>query len=206
MSGEKGLSAIADEVLSDVQKEAEAAILSAEREAKNTLKLAKEEAKRNYHDIIKQAAEKAEAEKRKIASVTEIEMRNRLFQTKDELVEYAFEKAFRKIQDYTKTEKYHTHLLELIQEGIKKIGQKDLVLQINASDSAWLNQAYLNRLCKKLDCSLKLSDQTLTCIGGCKIQTVDGKISYDGTLDNKFEELKPLLRVEVAKLLFRAET
>ena len=48
MSVKDGLSAIANEVLEDVQKEAEAIILAAEKEAKETLKTAKKQADQNY--------------------------------------------------------------------------------------------------------------------------------------------------------------
>jgi vacuolar-type H+-ATPase subunit E/Vma4 len=206
MSLKNGLSAIANDVLGDVQKEAEAIILAAENEAKATLKAAKEQAEQSYLTMINQATEKAEAEKRKIATVTEVEMRNRLFQTKDDLVGIAFEKAVSKLKDFTKTERYHGYLLKLVEEGARKIGQKNLAVQVNAADKIWLTQGSLNRLSEKLDCKLKLLDQTANCIGGCKVQTIDDKISYDGTLDNKIQELKPVLRVEVAKILFRMET
>ena len=63
----------------------------------------------------------------------------------------------------------------------------------------------LNRLSKKLRRELKLSDKNEDFIGGCKIQTVDGKITYDSTIDNRLQELKPALRVEVAKILFEKE-
>ena len=48
MTVKDGISAIAKEVLGDVQKEAEAIILAAENEAKATLKAAKEQADQNY--------------------------------------------------------------------------------------------------------------------------------------------------------------
>ena len=112
MSIKNGLSAIANEVLGDVQKEAEAIILAAENQAKETLKAAKEQANQNYRAIISQAKAKAEAEKRKIASVTEVEMRNRLLQTKEDLVDAAFEKALGKLQNFVETEEYHTYLLK----------------------------------------------------------------------------------------------
>ena len=206
MSRKNGLSAIANEVLGDVQKEAEAIILAAENEAKETLKAAKEQADQSYLTITNQATERAEAEKRRIASVTDVEMRNRLFHAKEDLVDLAFEKAILKLKDFAKTERYHNYLLKLVEEGTRKIGQKNLAVQVNAADKTWLTKGFLNRLSKKLDCELKLLDQTINCIGGCKIQTVDGKISYDGTLDNRVQELKPVLRVEVAKILFRVET
>ena len=205
MSIKDGLSAIASEVLGDVQKEAEAIILAAENEAKETLKAAKEQADQNYQTIINQAKTKAENERRKIASVTEVEMRNRLLQTKEDLVNTAFEKALIKLEDFVTTEKYHEYLLKLIEEVAERIDQKNLVVQVNAKDKAWLTQDILNPLSKKLHCELKLSDQTEDCIGGCKIQTVDGKITYDSTIDNRLQELKPALRVEVAKILFGKE-
>ena len=68
---------------------------------------------------------KAEAEKRKIASVTEVEMRNRLLQTKEDLVDVAFEKAFVELKNFVETEDYHDYLLKLIQNAAEKIGQKD---------------------------------------------------------------------------------
>jgi V/A-type H+-transporting ATPase subunit E len=205
VSVKDGLSAIANEVLGDVQKEAEAIILSSQNQAKETLKVAKQQADEKYKTMINQATAKAEGEKRKIASVTEVEMRNRLLQSKEELVDIAFDKALARIKEFAATEEYHSYLLKLIKEVAERIGQKKLTMQVNAKDKAWLTQDTLNHLSKKLNCELTLLDQTEDYIGGFKIQTVDGKITYDSTLDNRLEELKPVLRVEVAKILFGKE-
>jgi len=202
MSVKNGISAIAKDVVGDVQKDAEAIILAAENEAKTTLKAAKEQADQNYRAIITQAKTKAEAEKRKIASVTDVEMRNRLLQTKEDLVDVAFEKALVELKNFTETADYHDYLLKVIQSAAQKMGQKDLVVQVNPKDKAWLTLDVLKRLSKKLHCELRLSDKTEDYIGGCIIQTEDGKIIYDATLDNRLQELKPVLRVELAKTLF----
>ena len=200
-----GLSAIANEVLGDVQKEAEAIILSSQDQAKETLKLAKQQADEKYKTMINQATAKAEGEKRKIASVAEVEMRNQLLKSKEELVDAAFDKALARIKEFAESDEYHRYLLKLIKEAAKRIGQKKLAIQVNAKDKAWLTQDSLSRLCEKLNCELTLLDQTEDYIGGFKIQTVDGKITYDSTLDNRLTELKPVLRVEVAKILFGKE-
>jgi len=206
MSIKSGLSAITSEVLEDVQKEAEAIILAAENEAKKTLRAGKEQADQNYQTIINQAKTQAENERRKITSVTEVEMRNRLLQTKEELVNTALEKALIKLEGFVTTEKYHEYLLKLIEEVAERIDQKNLVVQVNSKDKAWLTRDILNPLSKKLHRELKLSEQTEDYVGGCKILTVDGKITYDSTIDNRLQELKPALRVEVAKILFGKES
>ncbi len=200
-----GLSAIANEVLGDVQKEAEAIIISAENHSKETLKAQKEQAMQNYLTLVSQATLKAEDERRKIASVTEVEMRNHLLQTKEGLVEAAFDIALEKLKDFVTTEEYHTYLLNLIKEVAKNVGQKSLIVQVNAKDKAWLTQEALDRLSEKQHIELTLSVQTEDFIGGCKIQTLDGKISNDNTIDNRLKELKPTLRVEVARILFEKE-
>jgi V/A-type H+-transporting ATPase subunit E len=202
----EGLSAIASEVLEDALKEAEAIILESEREAKKILKTAKEETEKNYTAAINQATAKGEAEKLKIASLTAVEMRNRLLQTKETLVDQSFQKALDRLKDFVKTEEYNDYLLELMEKGAEKIGSKTLIVRVNAKDKAWLMQHNLSRLSKKLSCQLKLSDQVEDCIGGCKIQTIDGKVIYDNTIENRLQELKPALRVEVAKILFGKET
>jgi V/A-type H+-transporting ATPase subunit E len=202
MSIKNGISAIAKDVVGDVQKEAEAIILVAENEAKAMLKAAKEQADQNYRATITQAKAKAEAEKRKIASVTEVEMRNRLLQIKEDLVDVAFEKALVELKNFVQTEDYHDYLLKTIQNAAKRMGQKDLVVQVNAKDKGWLTADTLKRLSKKLHCELRLSDKTEDYLGGCIIQTEDGKIIYDVTLDNRLQELKPVLRIELSKTLF----
>ncbi len=202
MSVKSGISAIAKDVVGDVQEEAKAIILAAEREAKATLKTAKEQADQNYKAIITQAKLKIDAEKRKIASVTEVEMRNRLLQTKEDLVDIAFEKALAKLRNFVETDDYHEYLLKIIQNAAKNIGQKSLTIQVNATDKEWLTPDVLKRLSKKLHCELRLFEKTGDYLGGCIIQTDDEKIIFDVTLDNRLQELKPILRVELAKTLF----
>jgi V/A-type H+-transporting ATPase subunit E len=155
MSIKNGISAITNDVLGDVQKEAEAIILAAENEAKATLKSAKEQADQIYRAIICQAKVIAEAEKRKIASVTDVEMRNRLLQAKEELVDIAFEKALGELKNFVETEDYHDYLIKLIQSAAEKMGKKDIVVHVNAKDNNWLTQDLVKRLSKKCRSELR---------------------------------------------------
>jgi vacuolar-type H+-ATPase subunit E/Vma4 len=206
MGVKTGISAIASEVIGDVQKEAEAAILDAQNEAKETLRAANEKAKETYRAIIADAKKRAETEKRKSASVAEVEMRNRLLQTKEDLVDKAFESAVEKLGGFTETEEYHSYLLDLIEAAAKKLEQNDLVVYVNAKDRGWLTQDMLKHISKKLHTELELSQETPDYIGGCKIQTGDGKIIFDATIDSRLQELKPRLRSQIAAQLFGAAT
>ena len=205
MSVKIGVAAIANEVISDVQKEAEAAIAAAENEAKETLRAAKEQADRVYREILVEANRKAETEKRKIASVTEVELRNRLLQVKEDLVDEAFQKAIVKLKEFTQTPDYPPYLLKLVEDIAGQMDQASLEVEVNAKDQALTANA-LKKISQKTGVKLKLSQSTPSYIGGCKVQSEDGRIIYDGTLDNRLAMLKPELRAKIAKSLFGEKT
>jgi V/A-type H+-transporting ATPase subunit E len=202
MGVKNGISAIANDVINDVQKEAETIICAAENEAKATMKSAKEEADQIYGAIINQAKATVEAEKRKISSKTEVEIRNQLLQMKEDLVDIAFEKAFVELKNFVETKSYNDYLIKLIQSTVEKMVKKDVSIQVNSKDRKLLTPDLLKSLSRKCSCELRLSEKTEGHIGGCIIQTEDGKIIYDATLDNRMQELKPILRVDLAKILF----
>jgi V/A-type H+/Na+-transporting ATPase subunit E len=206
MDVKDGLVAIAGEVLGDVQKEAEAIILAAEEEAKKALQQAKAQADHDYLTLVNQAKDKAVEERRRIASLTELEIRNKLLQTKEELVDEAFERALGKLKAFEATTKYRAYLLRQIGDITKRIGAKKIVIQVNTKDKDWLTPEKLEELSEKLKIKLILSPQTGDFIGGCKIHTEDLKAAYDGTFENRLQELKPILRAEVAKILFQEAT
>jgi V/A-type H+-transporting ATPase subunit E len=202
MNVKDGLVAIASDVLEDVQKEAEALIIDAENEAKKNLQISKEQADHNYLSIVNESQVEAEAERKRINSLTEVEIRNILLQTKEKIVDEAFQKAIEKLEDFAETDEYYTFLTKQIKKASSKLISKNFFIQVNYKDKKWLASSNLESLSKKLGIILELFDQTENFIGGCKIQTKDGSITYDGTIDNRLAELKISLRGEIANLLF----
>jgi V/A-type H+/Na+-transporting ATPase subunit E len=200
-----GLTAIAAEVLEDIRKEAETTIQNSQNEAKQTLKMAKEVAEKAYSAIVDDAKTRADTEKRKIQSLTDVEKRNRLLQSKEELVNAAFEHASKHLGDFVLTSEYHVYLLNLINEVAGKLGAGKIVVQVNAADMKWLTRVNLNSIEQKMGVKLQLDHQALDGVGGCKVQTADGARVFDESFENRMEQLKPALRVEVAKILFSPE-
>jgi vacuolar-type H+-ATPase subunit E/Vma4 len=198
------VSAIATEVIGAAEKEAETVLSEAENEAKETLLTATEQADQICKEILHQANAKIASETRKIASITEVDMRNSLLQIKDDAVDEAFKNARVKLQDFAVSEKYPDYLFKTIEAVAKQLGQKSLVLHVNAKDHKWLTQHALATLSAKLQLDLRLCEKIENYVGGCKIYTVDDKIVFDATLDYKLQDLKSSLRVEVAKKMFEA--
>ncbi|MCL2173404.1 MAG: V-type ATP synthase subunit E [Candidatus Bathyarchaeota archaeon] len=198
------VSAIATEVIGAAKKEAETVLLEAENTAKETLLTATKKAEQYCQEILSQTNAKIVSETRKIASVTEVDMRNSLLQAKDDSIDEAFEKVLVKLKDFVTSEKYHDYIFKTIEVAAKRLDQKSLVLQVNDKDHKWLAQHALATLSAKLQLDLRLSEKIENYIGGCRIHTFDNKLFFDATLDSILQELKPTLRVEVAKKMFEA--
>jgi V/A-type H+-transporting ATPase subunit E len=202
MNVKEGIVVIASEVLEDVQKEAESLIANAEREATKTLEKSKELADQAYLSIIKKAEATAQSEEKRIASLGDIEVRNKLLQTKEELVDKAIQKAIEKLEAFTKTDQYYNFLQKQIERVASGMNSKKLRIQVNGKDKMWLSIKKLEELSKKLGVELAIIEESPEFIGGCKIKTPDNNITYDGTIDNKIAELRLNLRSQIANMLF----
>jgi V/A-type H+-transporting ATPase subunit E len=202
----KGLVAIANEILEDVKKESEIIIRDAEKKAEEILTDAKTEAKEKRICRLAEAKEKGETEKKKTKSLTEIEIRNRLLQVKQEQVNAVFDKALARLKQFAESDSYHRYLLSFIEEAIKKIESEKLVVYVNSKDRKWLANGKLDELSKKLGIKLTLAKEIEDCLGGCIVKTPDGKLLHDNTFEKRLEALKPVLRGEVAKILFERRT
>ena len=201
----EGLEGIATEVLADVQKEAETIILKAEKEAKEILKLSKDDSEKIYAMLMDEAVAKAFSEKRKIASKADVDARNQMLQVKETLLQSTFEKAQLRLTEIVNEDTYNEILLRLIEDAAKKIGSKKLWIQVNSKDRTWLSKGNLDILSKRLRKDLMLSEEPISSIGGCRVQTIDGKLAFDNTFENRIQQLNPTLRFEVAKILFQKE-
>jgi V/A-type H+-transporting ATPase subunit E len=53
----------------------------------------------------------------------------------------------------------------------------------------------------KVQQTARVSDQYIDVLGGIRIKSSDGTMTYDNTLDSRIERLKPLIRKNIAQML-----
>jgi V/A-type H+-transporting ATPase subunit E len=201
----KGLVAIANEILEDVKKDSEKIIRDAEKKAEEILRDAKTEAERRHVQLLAEAKEKGEIEQKKTKSLTAMEIRNRRLQVKEEHINAVFDKALVRLKQFVESESYPDYLLAFIEEAAEKIESDKLIVYVNSKDHEWLANGKLNELSEKLGVKLTLANETESCLGGCIVKTLDGKLAKDNTFEKRLQALKPILRIEVAKILFEKE-
>ncbi len=202
----RGLSNIAREILEDAQKEAEALLLKAGSEGKNILNEAKAEAERKYAAVMNKNQEDLEIKKQEIANSLDVETRNEMLNAREKLVEQVFAKAQDRLKEYASSDNYLNCLSELISETTRRISSDKLMVKLNKRDQQRLGEKQLQALSKKLKVELVKSDELIDSVGGVIVSTFDGRIVMNNTFESRLEMLKPVLRGNVAKMLFEEES
>jgi V/A-type H+-transporting ATPase subunit E len=201
----KGLVAIANEILEDVKNDSKIIIRDAEKKAEKILRDAKTEAEQSRARLLAETKKKGNAEQKKKESLTALEIRNRRLQVKEEYINAVFDKALARLKQFVESETYPDYLLEFIEEAVKKIESDKLIVYVNSKDREWLANGKIGELSGKLNVNLALANETENCMGGCIVKTPDGKVLQDNTFEKRLQSLKPILRLEIAKILFEKE-
>ena len=109
------------------------------------------------------------------------------------------------MKQFVDSESYPDYLLMFIEEAVKKIGSEKLVVYVNSKDRKLLANGKLDDLSRNLGVKLTLANETGNYLGGCVVKTPDGKLLHDNTFEKRLQSLKPILRIEIAKILFEKE-
>ncbi len=167
------------EVLSAAQAEARKIAKNSEHEAQKILEKAQHagQAEGNEQKAEMYAAARLRA-KRIIAEAREKAVENVLAELRDEM--YGF----------TKTKEYSDLLVKLAKSGVKAIGP-GAVVKARKEDEKNLRSAGLN-----------MSPILLQCLGGVIVETADGRVRVNNTLESLLEQFTPQLKQRAYEELF----
>ena len=202
MSSSSALEHMIDKVL--VQKEAEliSQIDSAYQESLNNLESSRSKLEAERTRIVEAARKQAENLKRQIIGSARLASRNQELLTIENAVNKSFEEAKKKLQASSGTESYKDLLKQMVEESISAVGgSSSVIIECNKNDSEIVRKAVSElRDTGKVQQAV-VSDQHIDVLGGIRIKSSDGTMTYDNTLDSRIERLKPLIRKNIAQML-----
>ncbi|MDQ3807096.1 MAG: V-type ATP synthase subunit E family protein [Thermoproteota archaeon] len=187
-----------------VQKESEliSQIDSAYQESLDNLESSRGKLEAERTRIIEAARKQAENLRRQIIGSARLGARNQELLTIENAVNKAFEEAKKKLQALSSTDTYKELLKHMLEESISAVGESSaVIIECNKKDDE-----LVRKVVSELQSSGKLqqatvSDQHIDVLGGIRIKSADGTMSYDNTLDSRIERLKPLIRKNIAQML-----
>ena len=181
-----------DKILNQTEKEISSNIESALTDSNQTLDDAVPKLEQEYDKILADGKKEADKIEKQIMGSSDIEARNKHLMALEEAVDKVFTKALDQIANADRSGDYSNLIKSLLDESTKILGTTEVVVFTNAKDKDVVQSTLPNYS------GSELSSETIDCLGGVKIQSKDGTMTFDNTIDARIERLKPLIRKEIA--------
>jgi V/A-type H+-transporting ATPase subunit E len=203
MSSNSALEHTINKVLFQKETELISQIDSAYQESLNNLESSRGKLEAERTRIVGAARKQAENLKRQIIGSARLAARNQELVTIENAVNNAFEEAKKRLQASDSKDSYKELMKNIVKESISAVGgSNEVIIECNKNDAELVRKIIMSpELQSKNKVQARVSDQHIDVLGGIRIKSADGAMTYDNTLDSRIERLKPLIRKNIAQML-----
>jgi len=201
MSSNSALERTISKVLSQKEAELISKIDSAYQESLNNLEASRGKLEAERTRIVESAKKQAENLKRQIVGSGRLAARNQELLMIENAVNNAFEEARKKLAASGGRDSYKALMSTIIEESVSSVGSGEVVIECNKNDAELIRKILSDLQEKNPKVQAKVSDRSIDVLGGIKVKSADGTMTYDNTLDSRIERLKPLIRKNIAQML-----
>jgi V/A-type H+-transporting ATPase subunit E len=181
-----------DKILEKTEKEILLDLENSASASKQTLDDSLPKLEQEYDQIISNGKKEADKLEKQITGSSDLEARNKQLNTVEESIDKVFTKALDEIANADRGSDYSNLIKSLLDQSTKILGTTDVVVFTNSKDRDTVQSALSQYS------GAELSSETIDCLGGVKVKSKDGTMTFDNTLDAKIERLKPLIRKDIA--------
>ena len=185
---EKTIDKILDQTEHDILSNLDGAVSDSHQILDNSVTKLEDE----YDKIVADGRKEADKLEKQIIGGSDIEARNKQLLALEDAVSRVFTKALDQISNSDRNGDYANLIKSLLDESTKVLGTSEVIVFTNSKDRDVVQSALSNFA------GSELSSETIDCICGVKIQSKDGAMKFDNTIDAKIDRLKPLIRKEIA--------
>jgi V/A-type H+-transporting ATPase subunit E len=181
-----------DKILSQTEKEIASNVDSGLAESHKALEDAVPKLEGEFDKIIADGRKEADKIEKQITGAADIEARNKQLLALEDSVDKVFTNALDQIANNDRSGDYANLIKSLLDESTQILGTSEVTVFTNSKDRDVVQSALSGFP------GSELSSDTIDCLGGVKIKSKDGSMTFDNTLDARIERLKPLFRKEIA--------
>ena len=192
MASDSALEHTIDKILSQTESNILSSLDSALSESRQKLDDSVTTLEQEYDQIISNGRKEADKIEKQIIGSSDLEARNKQLTTVEESIDKVFTKALDKITNADRSGDYSNLIKSLLDESTKNLGTNEVIVFTNSKDKDVV-QSNLSQYP-----GAELSSETIDCLGGVKVKSKDGAMTFDNTIDAKIERLKPLIRKDIA--------
>lgn len=192
MGVDSALERTVEKILQNTEDQILSSLKEALKSSESTLSNSQASLEQEYDKILSEGKKEAEKLEKQIVGNADLESRNKQLLLVEESIEKVFAKAIKKIHDANRDKDYSKLISAMLKESIDAMGTSEIVIQTNSKD-----KPVVESLLSKFK-GATLSSDLIDCLGGIRVQSKDGTMTFDNTIDARLERLKPLIRKDIA--------
>ena len=192
MSSNSALESTIDQVLDRNSSEFSQSLKNSLEEAQKTLSDSLPMLEEEYEKIMSDGKKEADKIAKQIVGSADLATRNKALLLVQESADKVLEKAKEKIQNMDRNSEYSSLITKLLTEATEALNTSEVIVFTNSKDKEVVQSAVSSIS------GAEMSNDTIDCMGGVKVTSKDGSMSFDNTIDARIELLKPLIRKDIA--------
>ena len=201
MSSSSSLERTINKVISQAEADFITQIDSSFQEALKNLAASRTKLEAEYNRILEGARKQGDNLKRQIVGSSRLSARNRQLVLIESAVNDTFEKAKTILASSNKENSYRLLMRKILKDSVMMIDSDQVIVECNKNDIELVKEAISDSFNDNNKIKIKISDHPLNAIGGIRLTSADGSMTFDNTLDSRIERLKPLIRKNIAQML-----
>jgi V/A-type H+-transporting ATPase subunit E len=201
MSSSSSLERTINKVISQAEADFITQIDSSFQESLKNLAASRTKLEAEYNRILEGARKQGDNLKRQIVGSSRLSARNRQLVLIESAVNDTFEKAKTILASSNKEKSYRLLMRKILEDSVMMIDSDQVIVECNKNDIDLVKEAISDSFNDNNKMKIKISDHPLNAIGGIRLTSADGSMTFDSTLDSRIERLKPLIRKNIAQML-----
>jgi V/A-type H+-transporting ATPase subunit E len=201
MSSSSTLERTINKVISQAEADFITQIDSSYQQSLKNLEVSRTRLEAEYNRILENARKQADNLKRQVIGSSRLAVRNKQLILIERAVNDTFEKAKTILASSNKENSYRILMTKILKDSVRMIDSEELIVECNKNDIKLIEKSIDDSFNANNKVKVKVSDRPIDTIGGIRVKSSDGSMTFDNTIDSRIERLKPLIRKNIAQML-----
>lgn len=187
-------------ILNEAQAEADQILAEARAKADAILRQAEERTAAVCKEITDRGMQEVARLRGQAVATAQLKARSAELEHREKLLNDVFNAARQKLRVVLEGPHYAQVTRRFLAEALSSLGAKSVKIHADPATSAILTPALLDELAKEYQVEIQLAEPTAQNIG-IIVETADGHMNFDNTLETRLDRLQSALRYSVYQLL-----
>jgi len=187
-------------ILSDANSDAEEILAAARAKADAIREHAQQQANAEKARILEQSSREAERIRSQVVATTQLKSRTMMLEHREKLLDSVFKAAREQLPSLEQWSDYNDIALRLLREALVQLKSNKVVIRADENTQKLFSEALIKKLADELKLSLTVGKPLETGLG-VVVESADGHLTFDNTLETRLDRLQGLLRSPVYHLL-----